>query len=86
MVGGDLRARANLQPLLFEGLSQPEMIPLGQLAYTTEVENYAGFPAGNVRAFVESAVDAAAALQPASRAGRATSGTASRTTRYKAWN
>lgn len=50
-------ARANLEPLLFEGTAQPEMIPLGQLAYTTEVENYAGFPAGNVRAFVESAVD-----------------------------
>lgn len=50
-------ARANLKPLLFEGTAQPEMIPLGQLAYTTEVENYAGFPAGNIREFVESAVD-----------------------------
>jgi thioredoxin reductase (NADPH) len=50
-------ARANLRPLLFEGTAKPEMIPLGQLAYTTEVENYAGFPAGNIRAFVESAVD-----------------------------
>ena len=50
-------SRANLNPLLFEGLPHPEMIPLGQLAYTTEVENYAGFPAGNVRAFIESAVD-----------------------------
>jgi thioredoxin reductase (NADPH) len=50
-------ARANLSPLLFEGTAKPEMIPLGQLAFTTEVENFAGFPAGNIRAFVESAVD-----------------------------
>lgn len=50
-------ARANLDPLLFEGTAKPEMIPLGQLAYTTEVENYPGFPFGNVRAFIESAVD-----------------------------
>ena len=50
-------ARASLDPLLFEGTAQPEMIPLGQLAFTTEVENYAGFPAGDVRSFVESAVD-----------------------------
>ena len=50
-------ARANLKPLLFEGTAKPEMIPLGQLAFTTEVENYAGFPAGNIRAFIESAVD-----------------------------
>lgn len=52
-------ARANLRPLLFEGTPKAEMIPLGQLAFTTEVENYAGFPAGNIRAFVESAVDPA---------------------------
>jgi thioredoxin reductase (NADPH) len=50
-------ARANLRPLLFEGTIKPEMIPLGQLAFTTEVENYAGFPAGNIRSFIESAVD-----------------------------
>lgn len=50
-------ARANLDPVLYEGTVKPEMIPLGQLAYTTEVENFAGFPAGNIRAFVESAVD-----------------------------
>ncbi|MFV1963859.1 MAG: FAD-dependent oxidoreductase [Pirellulaceae bacterium] len=50
-------SRANLSPRLFEGTIQPEMIPLGQLAYTTEVENFAGFPAGDIRSFVESAVD-----------------------------
>jgi thioredoxin reductase (NADPH) len=50
-------ARANLNPCLFEGTVKQDMIPLGQLAFTTEVENYAGFPAGNIRAFVESAVD-----------------------------
>ena len=50
-------ARASLSPLLFEGTHKPEMIPLGQLAYTTEVENYPGFPFGNVHGFVQSAVN-----------------------------
>ncbi len=55
-------ARANLEPLLFEGAMTEEnrvmgRFPMGQLAQTTEVENYAGFPSGNLKAFLESAID-----------------------------
>jgi thioredoxin reductase (NADPH) len=55
-------ARANVKPLLFEGAVTEEnrlqgTLPLGQLAQTTEVENYAGFPTGNLKAFLETAID-----------------------------
>lgn len=55
-------ARAELKPLLFEGAITEEnrlqgTLPLGQLALTTEVENYAGFPTGDLKQFLTSAID-----------------------------
>jgi thioredoxin reductase (NADPH) len=55
-------ARANLQPLVFEGNATWEpnrlqgTMPLGQLALTTEVENYPGWPAGDTREYLRSAL------------------------------
>jgi thioredoxin reductase (NADPH) len=54
-------ARAELRPLVFEGAITEEnrlagTLPLGQLALTTEVENYAGFPAGVLKHFLETAI------------------------------
>jgi thioredoxin reductase (NADPH) len=55
-------ARAELMPIVFEGAITEEnrlagTLPLGQLALTTEVENYAGFPKGNLVRFLETAID-----------------------------
>ena len=56
-------ARAALKPLVFEGAITEEnrlagTLPLGQLALTTEVENYPGFPAGNLGAYLDDAIAA----------------------------
>ncbi len=54
-------ARAQLQPLVYEGAISEKnrmagTLPLGQLALTSEVENYAGFPHGDLGGFLDSAL------------------------------
>ncbi len=55
-------ARANLEPLVFEGAITEDnrlagTLPLGQLSLTTEVENFPGFPAGNLEAYLDDSID-----------------------------
>jgi thioredoxin reductase (NADPH) len=56
-------ARANLRPLVFEGAITEEnrlasTLPLGQLNLTTEVENFPGFPSGDMTAYLDSSIAA----------------------------
>lgn len=58
---GIYAARAALSPLVFEGAITEEnrlagTLPLGQLALTTEVENYPGFPAGNLEGYLDHSI------------------------------
>jgi len=55
-------ARANLNPLVFQGNPYDDKnrvngtLPLGQLALTTEVENFPSWPAGDTRQYLKTAL------------------------------
>jgi thioredoxin reductase (NADPH) len=54
-------ARASLSPLLIEGAVTQEnqeknRLPMGQIALTTEVENFPGFPPGDLSGYLDSAI------------------------------
>ncbi|MCX7404694.1 MAG: FAD-dependent oxidoreductase [Planctomycetia bacterium] len=72
-------ARAQLQPLVYEGAITEKnrmsgTLPLGQLALTSEVENYAGFPHGNLGGFLDSALPAKRREMMAPHAGEGVTG------------
>ena len=55
-------SRADLNPLVFEGAITEEnrlagTLPLGQLSLTTEVENFPGFPSGDLESYLDNAID-----------------------------
>ena len=72
-------ARAQLQPLVYEGAISEKnrmagTLPLGQLALTSEVENYAGFPHGNLGGFLDSALPKERRMMMAPHEGKGVTG------------
>lgn len=72
-------ARAELQPLVFEGAISAEnqakgTLPMGQLALTTEVENFPGFPVANLETYLDNAIDKDRRIMMAPHAGHGVSG------------
>ena len=62
-------ARATLEPLMIEGEWTQENFnagrpPLGQLMITTEVENYPGFPSGNLESYLQNSIRERKAMLP----------------------
>ncbi|HEV3435844.1 MAG TPA: FAD-dependent oxidoreductase, partial [Gemmata sp.] len=60
--GAIYAARANLEPLVFQGNPDDDQnrqngtMPLGQLGLTTEVENFPSWPAGDTRQYLKTAL------------------------------
>ena len=76
---GIYSSRANLEPLVIEGAITEEnrqlgTLPLGQLALTTEVENYPGFPVGNLGAYLDDTIDESKRKYMAPHEGQGVSG------------
>lgn len=72
-------SRANLKPLVIEGAITEDnrlkgTLPLGQLALTTEVENYPGFPVADLGAYLGKAIPQERRQYMADHAGHGVSG------------
>ncbi len=72
-------SRADLNPLVFEGAITEEnriagTLPLGQLSLTTEVENFPGFPSGNLETYLDDAIEKGIRITMAPHAKEGVSG------------